>query len=187
MQVGKPAPPHVSAGTAVWTVLFRIDTEQTLQRILQGIHHGNKSEEATMEPPVSITIESFVNRAPEDVWRIWNEPNHIIQWNAASDDWHTPRAEVDLQPGGNFNIRMEAKDGSMGFDLCGTYSVVVPNKQLSYTLEDGRRVDISFVENGTGTAITETFEAETSNPVELQRNGWQAILDNFKRHAESVD
>ena len=107
-----------------------------------------------------------------------------MQWNSASPDWHTPRAENDLRTGGKFSSRMEAKDGSFGFDFGGTYDEVRPHEYIAYTLGDGRRVSITFTSNGNETHISETFEAESMNPVEMQRNGWQAIMDNFRKYAE---
>jgi uncharacterized protein YndB with AHSA1/START domain len=134
-----------------------------------------------------VKIQASVNANVEKVWKLWNAPEHITQWNSASPEWHTPKAENDLREGGQFTFRMEAKDGSYGFDFGGTYDKVIPNKAISYALEDGRRVDISFEDKGGGTEITEVFDAESENSVEMQRAGWQAILDNFKKYAESVD
>lgn len=132
-----------------------------------------------------ITVESLVNAPVEKVWQCWVEPKHITQWNSASDDWHTPRAENDVRSGGNFNIRMEAKDGSMGFDFGGTYDVVKPNESIEYTMGDGRRVKVTFNARGNSTHVSESFDAETQNSIELQKTGWQAILDNFKKYVES--
>ena len=142
-----------------------------------------------MEPTAKprITIHTTVNAPVEKVWKLWNTPEHVTQWNTASPDWHTPKAENDLREGGNFSYRMEAKDGSFGFDFGGTYDVVKEAEQLAYTLEDGRRVEVSFVDNGGHTEVTEVFEAEAENSIELQRSGWQAILDNFKKYAESAN
>lgn len=132
-----------------------------------------------------ITVEATVNAPAEKVWEFWTKPEHITQWNSASPDWHTPRSENDVRVGGKFNARMEAKDGSFGFDFGGTYDEVVPNQRLAYTIGDGRKVEVDFKANGDNTLVTETFEAEGMNPVEMQRGGWQAILDNFKRYTES--
>ena len=132
-----------------------------------------------------VTISAIINAPVEKVWNMWNEPQHVTQWNAASDDWHSPRAENDLREGGSFNYRMEAKDGSFGFDFAGVYDEVIPNEHISYTMGDGRSVATDFVSEGDTTEITSTFEAETENPVEMQRDGWQAILNNFKKYAES--
>ncbi len=133
----------------------------------------------------SITVESNVNAPVEKVWEMWSEPKHIVNWNSAIDTWHTPHAENDLRVGGKFLARMEAKDGSMGFDFGGTYDEVVHHKRIAYTMSDGRKVEIDFQPNGSQTKVIETFDAETENSIELQRDGWQAILDNFKKYTES--
>jgi len=133
-----------------------------------------------------ITIEAFVNAPLNTVWESWTAPQHIIHWNFASDDWHAPKAENDLRPGGTFSSRMEAKDGSFGFDFEGVYDEVETNKLIAYTLGDGRTVKIKFTYTGNETHIAETFEAETVNSEELQRDGWQAILNNFKKYTESI-
>lgn len=130
-----------------------------------------------------ITVEATVNAPAEKVWEFWTKPEHITQWNSASPDWHTPRSENDVRVGGKFSARMEAKDGS--FDFGGVYDEVVPNQRLAYTIGDGRKVEIDFKAEGNNTVVTETFEAEGTNPIEMQRGGWQAILDNFKRYTES--
>ena len=133
----------------------------------------------------SITIESTVKAPVEKVWQLWSAPEHITQWCSASDDWHTPRAENDLRIGGKFSSRMEAKDGSFGFDFGGVYDQVKTNELIEYTIGDGRKVSIHFKPEGNETRVIETFEAENENPVEMQRAGWQAILDNFKKYAEA--
>jgi len=133
----------------------------------------------------TVTVETIVQVPVEKAWIVWTTPEHIIQWNNASDDWHTPRAENDLRKGGRFLSRMEAKDGSMGFDFNGVYDEVITNQEISYTMEDGRKVNIRFVPEENGTKVIESFEAENTHPVEMQRAGWQAILDNYKKHAES--
>ena len=133
----------------------------------------------------SVTVEANVNAPVEKVWAMWSEPRHIMNWNSASEDWHTPRAENDLRTGGTFSSRMEAKDGSFGFDFGGVYDEVVPNKTIAYTMGDGRKVNVRFTSEGNITKVTETFDAEETNPVEMQRGGWQAILDNFKKYAET--
>lgn len=132
-----------------------------------------------------ITVETIVQAPVEKVWECWTKPEHITGWNNASDDWHTPRAENDLRVGGKFLSRMEARDGSMGFDFGGVYDEVKPNERIAYTLDDDRKVKIVFTGNDNETTVTETFEAEKENSVELQRGGWQAILDNFKKYTES--
>lgn len=131
-----------------------------------------------------ITIEANINCPVEKVWKLWTDPFHIEQWNNASDDWHTPEAENDLRAGGRFRSRMEAKDGSTGFEFSGEYTRVDPQKQIDYTLDDGRTVQIIFASEGDVTKITESFEAETMNSAELQKSGWQSILNNFKKYAE---
>jgi len=133
----------------------------------------------------SITVEATVLAPVEKVWKLWTGPEHITKWNNASDDWHTPSATNDLRVGGKFSSRMEAKDGSFGFDFGGTYTTVKVNELIAYTLGDERKVEIKFSPNGNGTKVTETFEAEGTNPVEMQRDGWQAILNNFKKYVES--
>jgi uncharacterized protein YndB with AHSA1/START domain len=133
----------------------------------------------------SITVENTVNAPVAKVWELWSAPQHITKWAAASDDWHTTFAENDLRVGGKFQSRMEAKDGSFGFDFWGIYDEVRVNELIDYTLGDGRKVTILFSKNGNGTKIVQTFEAEGTNPIEMQRGGWQAILDNFKKYAEA--
>lgn len=133
-----------------------------------------------------ITIHATIHAPVEKVWDTWFNPEHITRFNAASDDWHTPKATVDLKPGGIFTSRMEAKDGSMGFDFYGTYDTVIPGKHVSITMGDGRKWTVDFTPEGTGTLVTEAFEAEDTNPHEMQRGGWQAILDNFKKYTESL-
>jgi uncharacterized protein YndB with AHSA1/START domain len=132
-----------------------------------------------------ITVEATVKAPVEKVWQFWSGPEHIMQWAAASDDWHTTRAENDLRVGGTFVSRMEAKDGSFGFDFGGVYDAVKTNELIEYTLGDGRKVAVNFSGKGNETQVTEVFEAEGTNPVEMQRGGWQAILDNFKKYAET--
>jgi len=132
----------------------------------------------------NITVETIVKAPIEKVWEIWTTPGHITQWNNASDDWHTPKAENDLRKGGSFLSRMEAKDGIFGFDFGGVYDEVNTNELISYTLGDGRKVKVLFTKRGGETKVTETFEAESTNSLELQQGGWQAILDNFKKYAE---
>ena len=135
---------------------------------------------------ITITVEALINAPIEKVWINWTLPEHITQWNNASDDWHTTSAINDLQVGGKFSARMEAKDGSFGFDFWGVYDEVKTNELISYTLGDGRKVSISFNSDGNTIKVTETFEAEEENPVEMQRGGWQAILDNFKKYTEAT-
>lgn len=133
---------------------------------------------------MKITIETVVKANLRSVWNAWNTPEDIQQWNAASDDWHTTRSTVDLREGGTFLSRMEAKDGSAGFDFEGTYTRVVPYKIIEYRMSDGREVEVEFVERADSILVKTVFDAETENSPELQRSGWQAILDNFGRHVE---
>ncbi len=133
----------------------------------------------------TITVEATINVPVQKVWRLWTSPEHIMKWNNASDDWHTPRAENDLRVGGKFLSRMEAKDGSFGFDFNGVYDKITTNELISYKIEGGRKVKVVFTPNGNTTTVTETFEPETENSLELQKGGWQAILNNFKKYAEA--
>ena len=141
----------------------------------------------TSTDKISITVEATINAPVEKVWKLWSTPEHIINWNSASPDWHTPWSENDLRVGGKFASRMEAKDGSFGFEFGGEYSKVEENKAIEYFMSDGRRVEVLFTTEGDATKVTETFDAETENPVEMQRGGWQAILDNFKKYTETIN
>ncbi len=132
-----------------------------------------------------ITIETMVTKPMRQIWEIWTLPEHIMNWNNASDDWHTPSAINDLRAGGSFNYTMAAKDGSFRFDFEGMYDEVILYRSIAYTLGDGRKVVIKFLEEPEGVRIIETFEAEDTFSKERQRSGWQAILDNFKRYAEN--
>lgn len=136
---------------------------------------------------MEVTIKTTIQAPVEKVWEHWTEPDHIKKWNSASDDWHTPFAENDLRAGGKFVSRMEAKDGSMGFDFGGIYDEVKLHEVISYTMEDGRKVKITFKGQGNETEVIETFDAETENPIEFQQQGWQAILDNFKLYTEQIN
>lgn len=131
-----------------------------------------------------ITVQTTVKAPIEKVWKLWNNAEDVKHWNNASPDWHTPKAENDLRTGGKFSYRMEAKDGGFSFDFGGTYDEVRTNEYVAYTIGDGRKVTITFTANGNETHISETFDAEGVNPIEMQRGGWQAILDNFKMYAE---
>jgi uncharacterized protein YndB with AHSA1/START domain len=134
---------------------------------------------------MKITVETQVTAPLNKVWAAWNNPADIKQWNSAQDDWHTTRSTVDLREGGKFTSRMEARDGSSGFDFEGTYTRVVPQKAIEFRMDDGREVQVEFAERGKDVVVKETFDAETENPPEVQRQGWQAILDNFRRHVEA--
>jgi len=131
---------------------------------------------------VSVIVDADIGRA----WRAFTSPDSIVKWNFASDDWRCPRASNDLKKGGTFNYRMESKDADVGFDFCGTYTEVVVGKRIRYILGDDREVSIGFRDMGGKTEVTEIFDAEKENSPELQKRGWQAILDNFKKHAESI-
>jgi uncharacterized protein YndB with AHSA1/START domain len=134
---------------------------------------------------MKITVEANVNAPIADVWRIYTTPEDIIQWNAASADWHTTKAAVDLREGGAFSSRMEAKDGSMGFDFAGIYTKIVPQKQIEYLFGD-RTAQVEFTPHDQSVNVRVTFDAETTHPVEMQREGWQAILNNFARYTEGA-
>ena len=131
-----------------------------------------------------ITVETVVHAPIADVWKAYLTPSDITQWNAASDDWHTTQATVDLRVGGVFSSRMEAKDGSFGFDFAGTYSKIVPNQLIEYSFGD-RTASVEFVDGEKGVTVRVAFDAETQNSLEQQQQGWQAILSNFKRYVEA--
>jgi uncharacterized protein YndB with AHSA1/START domain len=133
---------------------------------------------------MKITVERSVMAPIADVWRAYTTPSDITQWNAASDDWHTTKASVNLRVGGEFSSRMEAKDGSFGFDFAGTYTNIEPNALIEYTFGD-RVAQVEFVPGTDGVTVRVTFDAETEHPVEMQRDGWQAILDNFAKYVEA--
>jgi uncharacterized protein YndB with AHSA1/START domain len=133
-----------------------------------------------------ITVKTTVHVPVENAWEYWTDPKHITHWNFASDDWECPSAENDLRIGGRFTAVMAAKDGSTKFDFGGTYDAVEPNALIEYTMDDGRKVRVAFESDGEKTNIVESFDPETENTEELQRAGWQAILGNFKKYAESV-
>lgn len=134
----------------------------------------------------TVTVEATVNAPVEKVWEAWTSPKHITGWCSASDDWHAPYAENDVRKDGKFKTTMAAKDGSVSFDFEGRYTNVQPHKLIEYAIVDGRKVRIAFTQQGNATKVTETFETEKENPVEMQRGGWQAILDNFKRYVEKA-
>jgi uncharacterized protein YndB with AHSA1/START domain len=134
-----------------------------------------------------ITIEATINASVDTVWDGWTKPEHITKWNFASDDWHCPRASNDLRAGGKFNTRMEAKDGSFGFDFEGVYDEVIHHRRIAYTIADGRKVVTTFENQNGKTKVITIFEAETENAIELQQQGWQAILNNFARYAETIN
>ena len=135
---------------------------------------------------MKITVDTLARTDLQTAWTVYNTPDDITRWNAASPDWHSPRCEVDLREGGTFNTRMEAKDGSTGFDFEGTYTRVVPRELIEYRMSDGREVAVRFDEEPEGTRVRVAFDAESGNPAEMQREGWQAILDSFGRYAETA-
>ncbi|MFC6101575.1 SRPBCC family protein [Olivibacter domesticus] len=132
-----------------------------------------------------ITVETTVKAPVEKVWEYYTTPGHILKWNSASDDWHTTKAENDLRVGGKFVSRMEAKDGSLGFDFEGVYDNVKTNERIAYTMTDGRKAEITFMDLHDETKMTVVFDAEGENPIEIQREGWQAILDSFTKYVET--
>ncbi|MBL7962575.1 MAG: SRPBCC family protein [Flavobacteriales bacterium] len=141
--------------------------------------------------PTRIAITTRINKPVAQVWRFWTDPAHIMQWNAASDDWHCPKATNDLRTGGSFSSTMAARDGSFSFDFEGVYDDVQDpgsgpgQARIAYTMSDGRTCEILFAGKDGGTEVIERFDAESQNPVDMQRAGWQAILDRFKAHAEA--
>ncbi|HSU72639.1 MAG TPA: SRPBCC family protein [Candidatus Binatia bacterium] len=132
-----------------------------------------------------ITVKAIVHAPIDKVWTFWNEPQHVKHWNFASPDWHSPSGQNDLRTGGKFSFRMEAKDGSAGFDFGGTYELVKKHELIVYRMGDGRRVHVSFKAQGNETEIVETFDSEPTHTLEQQQSGWQSILNNFKKYAES--
>jgi uncharacterized protein YndB with AHSA1/START domain len=131
-----------------------------------------------------ITIQATVLANSEKVWDCYTSPNHITGWNFADDSWHCPAASNDLRPGGKYSARMEAKDGSFGFEFEAIYNEIVPLKKIVYTMTDGRQATVLFEAGDNQTEVTVIFDPETQNPIDLQRDGWQAILNNFKKYAE---
>lgn len=131
-----------------------------------------------------ITVETTVNAPVEKVWNYWNGPEHVTKWNAAHESWHCPSGQNDLRTSGSFSYRMEARDGSFGFDFGGIYDEVKLHERIAYTMGDSRKVEVIFKAMGNQTHIIETFDAESTNSIEMQRGGWQAIMDNFKKYTE---
>ena len=138
----------------------------------------------TPETVKTITVETLINAPVEKVWELWTETEHIVNWSNASDDWYTPKAENDLKVGGGFLSRMEARDGSAAFDFTGKYTAVEDLKFIEYVIADGRNVKIFFTSEESKTKVEETFEAENTHTIEMQKGGWQSILDNFKKYVE---
>lgn len=167
-----------------------LDVEMTVTDAMQDYFNKTfpmalENVKKLAEAKTQITVEAFVNASVEKVWEYWSKREHITQWCNASADWHVPDAENDLRVDGKFSTRMEAKDGSFGFDFAGVYDEVKKNELIAYTLGDERKVSIIFSSDANITKVTETFEAEEENSVELQKGGWQAILNNFKTYVES--
>lgn len=138
------------------------------------------------EEKVFITVSAKITSPVDKVWEWWTNPIHIMKWNNASPNWHTPKAVNDLNKGGLFNYRMESIDGTMGFDFSGRYELIELNSIIEYKMDDGRNATIHFIPNGNITEVIEIFEAEDVNSLELQKAGWQSILDNFKKYTESL-
>jgi uncharacterized protein YndB with AHSA1/START domain len=156
--------------------MFEQKWPEALQR-LKEIAEGSE--------PQTIIVSTMVKAPIAKVWEYWNEPEHIMRWAFASDDWEAPAAENDLRLGGKFNIRMAAKDQSSSFDFTGTYTAVKENELIEYDMDDGRHVKVQFMPLSEGVEVTETFEPENMYPKEMQRSGWQAILSNFKKYVEA--
>ena len=154
------------------------------QKFVLNLKHSKKSNTMETKERTIITVENTVDAPVEKVWEYWTKPDHISKWNHASDDWHSPWLKADFREGGHFVARMEAKDGSTGFDFGGVYDVLRTNEYIEYTIGDGRKVTVTFASVNKSTKVTESFEAEDMNSIELQRTGWQAILDNFKKYTE---
>ena len=138
----------------------------------------------TTESKTVITVETVVNAPKEKVWKYWSEPQHVMNWCSASDDWHAPHAENDLRIDGKFSTTMAAKDGSFSFDFNGFYTDVKEFERIEYQIADGRNVEVIFQNEGNATKVIESFEAENTHPVDMQQSGWQAILDNFRKYVE---
>lgn len=136
---------------------------------------------------MKITVEADVAASPETCWKSWTSPEHVMEWNSASPEWHTPSCTIDLRVGGRQVSRMEARDGTAGFDFAATFTAVDPPRRLAFKLDDDREVTVQFTPKGDGTHVHETFDAETENDPEMQRVGWQAILDHFARYTARLD
>ena len=134
---------------------------------------------------MKITVEQHVSAPMERVWTAYTTPEDIVQWNAASDDWHTTRANVDLRVGGAFSSRMEAKDGSFGFDFAGTYTNIIPEQLLEYSFGD-RTAKVEFIQMPSGVHVRVVFDAEATHSIEQQQGGWQSILSSFARYVEGL-
>lgn len=159
-----------------------IESQKGFLNEIRGLHL--KIKIPTMSTPTVITVQATINAPIEKVWTNYNTPDHITKWNFAADSWQCPWAKSDFRVGGKFVQRMEAKDGSFGFDFAATYTEIETNKKISYAMEDGRKCTVTFTPNGNETHMSVAFEAETVNSVELQQGGWQAILNSFKKYTE---
>jgi uncharacterized protein YndB with AHSA1/START domain len=133
-----------------------------------------------------IKIQNEIHASLENAWNAYTQPQHIVNWNFASDDWHCPQAEVELKPGGTYKARMEAKDGSFGFDFIATFDYIEPQNKIQYHLDDGRKVETIWETKEDSVIITTYFEPENQNPIEMQQEGWQAILNNYKKYVEGL-
>lgn len=153
-----------------------------VQWMINYSYSKNQQGDTTMAK--TITVESIINASVEKVWRMWTEPKHIVNWAFASDDWEAPVAENDVRVGGKFKTVMATKDKSRSFDFTGKYTAVIINERIEYVIDDGRKVSVRFESLNGNTKVTETFEIEKVNSESLQRDGWQAILDNFKKYTE---
>lgn len=170
--ISDPDPAKAQRATSAMMQMRKIDIEKI-------------REAAQADTPQVIMVEATVAAPLERVWEAWTNPNDIVHWNNASEDWHTPKAENDLREGGKFNYRMEARDGSFGFDFGGIYDHIMDKKRIEYTIGDGRKVQVQFAPVENGTHIVETFQAENTHSLEMQQGGWQAILNNFKNYTEN--
>lgn len=135
---------------------------------------------------MKLSVQAHVQTDPATAWSVYNTPEHITRWNAASDDWHSPRSEVDLRAGGRFRHRMEARDGSAGFDFEGVFTRVVPPRELDYRMDDGREARVRFTPSGEGVDVQVSFDPDRDYPAEYQQDGWQAILERYARYAATV-
>lgn len=174
--------PDASRVTTVLNVLMDID--DTHLPYFEETFPKGLSKVKELAENFRISIKTEVKKPVEEVWEKWTSPEHIVNWTFASDDWHAPRAENDLKAGGKFSTRMEARDGSIGFDFRGIYDQVETHSQISYTMGDDRKCTITFTSAGDKTMILESFEAENTHSLTMQREGWQAILNNFKKYCE---
>lgn len=175
----------LSENNGVTTLVVTVDVYEKLMDFFDNVFPKGLRRVKEMAENFYITVQTTVTAPIEKVWEKWNDPKAITKWYVATDTWYTPTAENDLRRGGLFKFRMEAREESTGFDFAGIYSEIETNKCIKYSIEDGRKVKITFETRGDEVKIIESFEPETHNPFEMQRNGWQAILDNFKKFTEN--